>query len=65
MQIRDANAAQFWRDVCLVEMKAGNRLAHGSADWALDQYAARFGNSDLISDIEANKAYRAIGDGTE
>lgn len=31
------------------------------ADYALDQWAARFGTEDDLSDIDANKARRAMG----
>ena len=55
--IRNAEARRFW-EAAFLQTLCKEPI---QADWALDAWAARFGTEDDLSDIEANKARRAMG----
>lgn len=66
--IRNTHARDFWCDRYAagekIVMQPGPRSKAGPTDYAdaaLDEFAARFGDAQLIEDIAANKARRGQG----
>lgn len=58
--IRNADARRFWEAV-YIQTREGYINCYREADAALDGWAARFADEETLSDIEANKARRQMG----
>jgi hypothetical protein len=59
--ITHADARKFWCDAYLKILDQRYMKPSEVADRLLDHYAARFGDEQLLAEIEANKARREQG----